>query len=351
MDSVLRRHPHAIHVSQSCPYRLPRRETFDQSITTILKQQRLDIDPLAAIEHLATINPSLFLHFSHSGSISEPDIPSEHKEPISCIISPPHALDNAIMYGFVNGIYMDSSWRNKNAHRAPMTVLATHDDLHRMVPIAVMISQHGGKTQYHHFLSTVKQAIETRSGEINSNTVQPSKVGELGDRLREYAQDIVMDDFTPPFVMIDGCDAERAAIDRVWPNIYKRVCQFHLMQAIRGHCRSVFGASPRGELKTTAILDAIRELQRCPDEDKWESHWVELGQKVNGIANDDGETWESFSAYLLKHWFSSRWRKYCVDFGLPHTTFASGPWSTNNYVESTFRVFDRVLLSGRSNKR
>jgi len=72
--------------------------------------------------------------FTHKGAISAPNLKAEEKLPLSCIIAPPHALDNAILWGHANGLFMDSSWRNKNAHKAPMTVLATHDDYHRMVP-------------------------------------------------------------------------------------------------------------------------------------------------------------------------------------------------------------------------
>lgn len=330
---------------------MPNNLTYNQTITTILRQQRIDKDPLVAIEHVASINPSLFLHVSHSGSISHPDIPAKDKKPISCIIAPPHAIDNAILYGHCNGLFMDSSWRNKNAHRAPMTVLATHDDLHRMVPIAVMISQHAGEWDYRHFLKTVKAAVEERAKILDSQAAKPAKSEDLHDRILQHATFIVEDTFMPPFVMIDGCDAERAAIDAVWPNIYKRVCQFHLMQAVRGHCRSYFGTLPPGELKTTAVLNAIRVAQRCPAEEQWAESWTKLGATVTDIAQDRGQTWRDLGKYLKAHWFSDRWRKYCVDYGLPNYTFAEGPWSTNNYVESTFRVFDRVLLSGRSNKR
>jgi hypothetical protein len=49
-------------------------------------------------------------------------------------MAPPFGLDCAILYGYLYGVGMDASWRNKNAHKAPMTVLATHDDHKRMVP-------------------------------------------------------------------------------------------------------------------------------------------------------------------------------------------------------------------------
>lgn len=298
---------------------------------------------------MSSINPGLFLDFSHGGSISHPDVPAKEKIPISCIIAPAYALDNAILYGHTNGLFMDSSWRNKNAHRAPMTVLATHDDLHRMVPIAVMISQHGGQEQYRHFLDTVQTAIERRAKAIDEEGVPPAKAPDLHERVRLHATFIAEDGFAPPFFMIDGCDAERAAIDSVWPNIRKRVCQFHFMQASRGHCRSYFGASEAGEMKTTAVLNAIRAAQRCPVDSQWNDYWMMLGDEVTRIAADGGVAWTSLST--KSHWFSDRWRPYCVDYGLPPNTFPEGPMSTNNYVESTFRVFDRVLLSGRSNKR
>jgi hypothetical protein len=223
-------------------------------------------------------------------------------------------------------------------------------------PVAVMISQHGGAQQYYRLLKKVSQAIEDRAKEVIA-TRTTKKDKRLLERILENAEVITeiedgeMTGFLPPFVMIDGCDSERKAIDRMWPSIPKRVCQFHMMQAIRNYSRTVFGVSTAGHLKTDSALAAVREAQRCPDEARWEEYWLKLKNDITVIAGDTGRAWRNFKPYLLKHWFSERWRHYCVDYGIESRAFRDGAWSTNNYVESTFRTFDRVILCGRANKR
>lgn len=54
--------------------------------------------------------------------------------PFECVIAPPHALAAAILQSSRKGLYMDSSWRNKNAFRCPLTMLITINDYNRMTP-------------------------------------------------------------------------------------------------------------------------------------------------------------------------------------------------------------------------
>ena len=51
-----------------------------------------------------------------------------------CVVSPPFGLQTAILYGIENGLYMDSSWRNKSAFRCPLTLICTMNEYHRMIP-------------------------------------------------------------------------------------------------------------------------------------------------------------------------------------------------------------------------
>lgn len=58
----------------------------------------------------------------------------EEDNRLSCIIAPPHALMMAILNGTEYGLAMDSSWRNKNAFRCPVTMLTTLTPHHHMTP-------------------------------------------------------------------------------------------------------------------------------------------------------------------------------------------------------------------------
>lgn len=71
------------------------------------------------------------------------DLPEDVKAPIlsfeescrlECVISPPFGLETAIRHSMERGLYMDSSWRNKNAQKCPVTIVATINQYHRMIP-------------------------------------------------------------------------------------------------------------------------------------------------------------------------------------------------------------------------
>jgi hypothetical protein len=216
--------------------------------------------------------------------------------------------------------------------------------------VAVMIAQHGGSRQYYRLLRKVTEAIEARAAYIVEKKTS-SKPPELLSRILVNAMVISEDDFLPPFVMIDGCNSERKAIDRIWPCIKKRVCQFHLMQAIKNFARTLFASDLRGRQQVDDVLKVIRKAQRCPESELWEEYFAVLRDEIRRIAGDELRVWPRFATYLNQNWFSDIWRPYCIDYGLPLDAFRDGAWSTNDYVEATFRMFDRVLLCGRANKR
>lgn len=53
---------------------------------------------------------------------------------MECVIAPPLARISAILQLIRFGMMMDSSWRNKNAWGAPMSVLVTLNEQHHMIP-------------------------------------------------------------------------------------------------------------------------------------------------------------------------------------------------------------------------
>jgi hypothetical protein len=151
--------------------------------------------------------------------------------------------------------------------------------------------------------------------------------------------------------MIDADEAERNAVEQCFPRIAIRVCQFHLMQACRSRLSRVFGTSQEGNQRVQRPLQAIRQCQRCPNEQQWPVFFNRLGQSITAIAGDGGEAWVGIRRYLEHEWFSRRWLPSAVDFGLPSHVTRDGPWSTNNYSEAAFKTFDRVFLNCRANKR
>jgi len=53
---------------------------------------------------------------------------------LACIVVSPYALESAILHSVKRGLFMDSSWRNKNSLRCPVTILSAINEFHRMVP-------------------------------------------------------------------------------------------------------------------------------------------------------------------------------------------------------------------------
>lgn len=68
-----------------------------------------------------------WLHLSYQ------EYDEEEEEPLIFICTAPSALEAAIMWQ-ANGIALDSSWRHKNEHVAPLTFLVTLDSQMKMIP-------------------------------------------------------------------------------------------------------------------------------------------------------------------------------------------------------------------------
>lgn len=75
-----------------------------------------------------------YTSFEHSGLLSQKWVESKQKLRLSCIIGPPEGLENAILYGSAHGHLMDSSWRNKNNVKCPLTIISTICHYHRQIP-------------------------------------------------------------------------------------------------------------------------------------------------------------------------------------------------------------------------
>lgn len=151
--------------------------------------------------------------------------------------------------------------------------------------------------------------------------------------------------------MIDGDDAEVQASKRVFPGIPIRLCQFHLVQAVRSTIRRLFGRFPNPDECSLAVVEAVRDAQRCPKRELWPQYHRRLRQAVLDVADGDQNLTTQVMAYFKRSWFSDRWLEHTVDFGLPPYITRDGPWSTNNFSEANFRVFDLVFLNCRANRR
>ena len=228
-------------------------------------------------------------------------------------------------------------------------------DLSLIIVVAAMVSLHADTRAYATMLGSLKRAVEKRAKALVDGSAQPSFPSEYHEEIHMNAQAIVEDGFWPQFVMIDGADPERLAIEEVFPGTTIRLCQFHLMQSVSAYLRGVFGiSSAEGTLKVNQCLKPIRLAQRCESEEEWEATWNRLRVSIQEIAGNDDDGREQTAQimdYLRREWFGPIWREYCVDYGLPSHLTHDGFAGTNNWVEAAFRVIDRIFLNCRANNR
>ncbi|ORX38922.1 hypothetical protein BD324DRAFT_649021 [Kockovaella imperatae] len=348
--------PHARYVVENLPHRRATRRTIQQALKTAQDRLHLDKDPLVAIQIMAESSPSSFLQCRYPDLRGDDPTASEieKSDRFECVVAPPHALDMAILHSLEGGLGLDSSFRHKNDDRCPLTLLVVVNEAHHMEPVAAMVSNYHDHEAYRWLLHGFRKAIEARAKLLLKGKVTTTIPDEEGPRatLLRNCRIIVEDGYTPISIMIDGDDAERKAIRQEWPFVAIRMCQFHFIQAVRGRLQRIFGRRERGDWISEQILDAIRRAQRCDDRTKWPEYYEALKQEVLQLCGHDLEAWNHLHQYFHREWFSERWLMSVIDMGLPpFIDNRDGPWSTNNFVEAAFRVFDKVFLACRINRR
>lgn len=205
---------------------------------------------------------------------------------------------------------------------------------------------------YVNFLEAFHEAVERHARALINNEVLPVITLNSAERdtFVDHCRGIAEDGWYPAFGMIDAAEQERAAIAQVFPGIPIRMCQYHLVAACRKKFCAVFGRITAENQDAFLALQALRQLQRCPHQAHFDEYYHRFRLSIEDIDRNE-ETWRQIDAYMMGGWLSWRWRESCMDYGLPVDITRDGPWSTNNFVESAFQVFDRIFLDCRANKR
>jgi hypothetical protein len=169
----------------------------------------------------------------------------------------------------------------------------------------------------------------------------------------------------------------------VWPDMIIRLCQFHIIKAITQWAKSKPKAAKgktkasKGKAKPThhgltdeswpKLLDLFRKAQRARSKESWkETYSRSFIKGVQELQREFGCNASVILEYFQQNWWNS-WLGECTiqllfcilnvsleestDIGLPADQTRDGPWNTNNYIESAFRVFDVVFLGLLQNKR
>ena len=215
-----------------------------------------------------------------------------------------------------------------------------------------MISDRNDTEAYYYLLQSFNERAIRVAGDMLEGRLQKRVDGVPQESLLSACRAVWLDrGLMPAFFMIDGCDSERLAIERVFPGIPLRACQFHVMQACRSKARKVYHRFDNCKWLANAFMQAVRRCQRCPSALQWPSFYARLQVEIEEHNDRGKNVWEVFANYLNRSWFSPSWLPYVVDYGIPRHVTRDGPWSTNNYSEAAFRTFDRVFLRCQANRR
>ncbi|KAG7085788.1 hypothetical protein E1B28_003329 [Marasmius oreades] len=282
-------------------YRLPFPKQINNIVANIRRRERLTNDPLLAIKQLAINSPHLIFNYHY-----EIEDPYSFQVGIHCT----YAIQSLLLYGSRNGVGLDSSWRNKNENRAPVTFLITSDFHKRLVPGPVYISADIKTDTLKLFLKTVKKNLENEAlALVNDLHKLDSALAPFSSDLIQQAQAVVnQKSWDPLFFMIDKSKAEKNALQQVWSKVSIRLCQFHVIQALlRWEVDNVTDSSkPKlSRIQKFKLCWAFRELQRASDENEWLQMKKVFEARVASISPSQASL---IIQYFEVNWFSQYWR-------------------------------------------
>ena len=104
-----------------------------------------------------------------------------------------------------------------------------------------MVSQHADTEAYEFLMENLSSAVMSRVESLLDGHAKSQYPKRYQDKLLDLCDKIQEDEYTPQFMMIDGDDAERLAIERIFPGLPVRLCQFHFMQACKSKATTAFG--------------------------------------------------------------------------------------------------------------
>ncbi|KAE8220092.1 hypothetical protein CF319_g6335 [Tilletia indica] len=324
-------------------FRLPTAAQIDRLMSSIRQANRLHSDPFVAVHQFTRLNTDNVFAY-------RPLSITKKEKRFSLGVKSSWSIQNLIMWQG-RAMFMDSSWRNKNENRAPLTFVTTTNSAGHMVPAAAYLSADATADSYAHLLRNLEKEVVMEAARI---CAAPSD--NANARLLKHAHEISQQrSWRPASVMIDKCRAEFNAIEEVWPGIQVRICQFHVMQAI---CRwdvdikTASSSPPSIKRKDKpAICLAFRGAQRCRQISDWPATLEIFEANITKTLHEyESSVVAQVIAYFRVNWWSPPWHLLVTDIGLGAGQTRDGI-NTSNTIERAFKTFDEVFLSCRVNKR
>ncbi|KAE8193015.1 hypothetical protein A4X03_0g5730 [Tilletia caries] len=333
-------------------FRIPKAKKIDAVMKGIRSSKRLHSDPFAAVSMFVKRNPSLVFGFERLQV-------RKKTFRFSVGIKSKWSIRNLIRFQ-KHLVHIDSSWRNKNENRAPLTFVTITNHVNHMVPCAAYLSANVNAETIAIMLRALEEEVVAEAEAIcNSSTDDLAEMEQKEPLLLKHALQIqAAQAWSPAGVMIDKCLAELNAIKEVWPEVQVRICQFHAIQAV---CRwqtdsGISGARAKkipaiNKIDKLVICSAFREAQRCRTAEEWPEHQKKFETAVNKILKKYSSSARSaVNSYFNTNWWQSVWRDITTDIGLQEGQTRDDA-NTNNTIERAFKTFDEIFLSCRVNKR
>ncbi|KAJ7173954.1 hypothetical protein C8R43DRAFT_1119352 [Mycena crocata] len=274
-------------------YRWPDATQVNNIVNNARRKERLLSDPLLSIGVFAELNPDRIFRYT------EPDYSTDPPRNFSTGIHHQYGTQAMLLWAWLHGIGLDSTYRHMNENRAPLTIMITLDSQGTMVPGFAYLSSDTTTESQVHFLQDTKRLVEEMAAKlVNGEETVAMGLEEHSEELMKQARHVVAHGWRPLFFMIDKYRPSKAAIRQVYPGlVIRESVKFDRILIFDGgiSCYGPYESSSDAE-----ILHAGLDL------------WTDMGLPVG--ANRDG---------ML---------------------------STNNWTERAFKTFNQVFLGNRNNK-
>ncbi|KAE8204080.1 hypothetical protein CF335_g2780 [Tilletia laevis] len=291
------------------PFRIPSHKKVEQLMKNLRSSKRLHQDPFAAVNIFVQRNPELTFGYQKLQVRAK-------SFKFSVGIKSLWSIQNLIRH---HGrlMHLDSSWRNKNENRSPLTFVTITNEADHMVPCAAYLSANVTAASIGSLLTALqKEVMEEVERICDLGEKELNQLRKRDPQLVKRAADIQKRGaWQPAGVMIDKCTAELNAIKTVWPEVQVRLCQFHAIQAIgRWDTDSTQNLKNRKSpgisiAQKLLICIAFREAQRCRDGAEWSQFQTAFEKEVNSIlARCTAAVRKQVVSYFRENWWNDTWR-------------------------------------------
>ncbi|CAD6963006.1 unnamed protein product, partial [Tilletia laevis] len=187
-------------------WRLPTTQQVDRVIAELRRAVRLHSDPFVAVDLFVGLNPNLIFAY-------EPLVVTSTRKQFSVGIKSSWSIQNLIRWQG-HTVCLDSSWRNKNENRAPLTFVTTTNAASHMVPCAAFLSADITSASLQHLLEALEDEVLAEARAICDKDDQKSlrKQTEVKVLVMNARKIVEAGSWRPASVMIDKCRAEFNAL-------------------------------------------------------------------------------------------------------------------------------------------